>query len=838
MVQRRTKQPTQLLASLMSAGEIWLETDRSTSLNSAEATDYLNGLATLDTSASAKSAITKALSKGRISPLIPLGAAIGSVSPAPISSGGAEMAIAEAATVAAARAATAQGFASLSDALESLTIDTDDDGLPTEDALTDAIRCGADADLLEIALSTPGGPRAAAAALRKQAAAARDTGTVHLGLTDWRDASAEKLADASNRLAGLRIGLQVNHLSKSAPTAKSPALILNLGAYFNEKNFAEENLRSDLVDIQSAFAGVFIVVAGLAATIMSEGLAFDSPQGRNRAKQIAALLAEYQSENDKDKTGLQFSFLRPSPQAVAWLNLESLGADPVISLISSADEDENRFSHCAGLALNCAATESQRQDVALRVLGARSLDQIDGLERNRLAERGLSEDALDRVEQAIRDGLPLRSAFSRWVVGDDTIRKRLSLAPEAFETDGEALLSAIGISAREIEEGRAAVQGRRRAVSDPNSELAQIFYLGHHAKAGACIRFALSIREALNVPILLTVPTAEARPPTRQDLQLCFSAAIENNLSLRIDPSKPQINETILERLAEAERRAHTPPTFVQTQTIAPQQPKQNVPSHIQAPNTHPASDKYAARHRLPDRRKGYIQKSTVGGHKVYIHTGEFENGELGEIFIDMHKEGAAFRSLMNNFAIAISIGLQYGVPLEEFVDAFVFTRFEPAGEVTGNDSIKSATSILDYIFRELAVSYLDRDDLAEMDGLSSDGLGKGAGDSTREVPTPQDAVQMISKGFSRGIIPDNIVFLDSASKRPKVKPSPESNDFDDEESYEDDTSTPHTPTSAHSEDDHPDYLGDACPNCGHFTLVEDDGVAICDACGATVQTA
>ena len=130
-------------------------------------------------------------------------------------------------------------------------------------------------------------------------------------------------------------------------------------------------------------------------------------------------------------------------------------------------------------------------------------------------------------------------------------------------------------------------------------------------------------------------------------------------------------------------------------------------------------------RTKLPDRRKGYIQKAGVGGHKVYIHTGEYEDGSLGEIFIDMHKEGAAFRSLMNNFAIAISIGLQYGVPLDEFVDAYVFTRFEPAGPVTGNDRVRSATSILDYIFRELAISYLERGDLsnADPDALNADGL-------------------------------------------------------------------------------------------------------------------
>ncbi len=130
-------------------------------------------------------------------------------------------------------------------------------------------------------------------------------------------------------------------------------------------------------------------------------------------------------------------------------------------------------------------------------------------------------------------------------------------------------------------------------------------------------------------------------------------------------------------------------------------------------------------RERLPHRRKSYTQKAIVGGHKVYLHTGEYEDGRLGEIFIDMHKEGAAFRSLMNNFAIAISVGLQYGVPLEEFVEAFTFTRFEPAGVVIGNNSIKSATSVLDYIFRELGVSYLGRTDLAHVVPADDDmGIG------------------------------------------------------------------------------------------------------------------
>nr|QQZ48771.1 hypothetical protein JKL49_15310 [Phenylobacterium glaciei] len=171
-------------------------------------------------------------------------------------------------------------------------------------------------------------------------------------------------------------------------------------------------------------------------------------------------------------------------------------------------------------------------------------------------------------------------------------------------------------------------------------------------------------------------------------------------------------------------------------------------------------------RRKLPDRRKGYIQKAAVGGHKVYLHTGEYDDGELGEIFIDMHKEGAAFRSLMNNFAIGISIGLQYGVPLEEFVDAFVFTRFEPAGPVTGNDSVRSATSILDYLFRELGISYLGRDELGNADGeLNADGLGRGQADGEPE-PENIPASHFISRGFARGATPDNLVFLPSANAR------------------------------------------------------------------------
>src|SRR5262249_8729572 len=173
-------------------------------------------------------------------------------------------------------------------------------------------------------------------------------------------------------------------------------------------------------------------------------------------------------------------------------------------------------------------------------------------------------------------------------------------------------------------------------------------------------------------------------------------------------------------------------------------------------------------RERMPDRRKGYTQKAVVGGHKVYLRTGEYDDGRLGEIFIDMHKEGAALRSLLNNFAIAVSLGLQYGVPLDEYVDAFTFTRFEPSGPVQGNDSIKNATSILDYVFRELAVSYMSRFDLAHIDPRESgfDALGKGIEEGKPAEPQHQAATKYLSKGLTRSRTDKLVVMPGGADAR------------------------------------------------------------------------
>ena len=268
-------------------------------------------------------------------------------------------------------------------------------------------------------------------------------------------------------------------------------------------------------------------------------------------------------------------------------------------------------------------------------------------------------------------------------------------------------------------------------------------------------------------------------------------------------------------------------------------------------------------REKMPDRRKGYTQKAVVGGHKVYLRTGEYDDGRIGEIFIDMHKEGAALRSFINNFAIAVSLGLQYGVPLEEYVDAFTFTRFEPAGPVQGNDSIKYATSILDYVFRELAVSYMSRFDLAHVDPNESnfDALGKGV-EEGRAPEQPSN--KYLSKGLTRSRT-DNLVVMrgsdtgSSSSSGGNVMSLASSRAADategavalKQEAQHDLSPTEKlealqwsragaaaqaTPSKAErrAEAKAKGYEGEMCGECGHFSLVRNGTCMKCDTCGST----
>jgi ribonucleoside-diphosphate reductase alpha chain len=726
----------------------------------------------------------------------------------------------DAAALASARAVAAQALVAVADAIETLTIETDEHGRPTTAALIDAFRAGADPDLVELALLAPGGPRSAAISLRRQAAASREPGRQIYSIASWAGVDASELANSVERLLRTRLAAEIRVGETRLCDPLMPAVAINLARYAIGGEPDLDVLAADLGAAARLLPDTAFLMTGLSAAVMSRGLAFDSEDGVAFAVRLCAIAAAatgaraaasapqaLQTGDDepsipKEGTGafIHLSLDTPSSTALAWLGAESCGSDPVERLVSQEDEQSPQLCACVTSALSVAASEAEAQDVRLRVLGARTLDQIDGLERARLEARGIPTDALDRIEGALREGLALPAAFSRWVVGDAVIRP-LGLSPEAFDTDGEALLRAIGITQREIEEARIAVHGRRRPVSSPRSPLARILARSEDVSAAARLRLSSAVAPYLSRPPAITVNVEAKNDP---DCHGYVRTAVSRGLGLRIEPGRPTVDGELRSRIAEARRRARAPIAGDASLQTVDRLPPAAAPEE-QRP--------VIVRQRLPDRRKGYIQKAAVGGHKVYLHTGEFEDGELGEIFIDMHKEGASFRSLMNNFAIAISIGLQYGVPLEEFVDAFVFTRFEPSGDVTGNDSIRRATSILDYIFRELAVSYLGREDLGEGDYVGHDGIGGGQRENAMTAPRPE---QLISKGFSRGVMPDNIVPF-------KSRLSP--------------TRTSETDASPLHPQRDPSYLTDACPSCGHFTLSPDDGVAICEACGSVVQS-
>ena len=223
-----------------------------------------------------------------------------------------------------------------------------------------------------------------------------------------------------------------------------------------------------------------------------------------------------------------------------------------------------------------------------------------------------------------------------------------------------------------------------------------------------------------------------------------------------------------------------------------------------------PSGAPHAARRKLPSRRSGYTQKASINQNNIYLRTGEYADGSLGEIFIDMHKEGAAFRSLMNCFAIAVSLGLQHGVPLEEYVDAFVFTRFDPSGPVAGHSTIKFATSIIDYIFRELGITYLGRTELAH---VNPDNLPDNEDDNEFSVP--------YLPGFEGRRTPHH---LSQSSHNPAVA-----------------SQTAVKETHAHTEPRDSrtiarlkGYEGDPCPECGNFTMLRNGTCLKCDSCGAT----
>jgi ribonucleoside-diphosphate reductase alpha chain len=500
--------------------------------------------------------------------------------------------------------------------------------------------------------------------------------------------------------------------------------------------------------------------------------------------------------------------------------------------------------------------EDQIAEIEAYAVGHGNMNQAPGINPATLATKGFPADKIEALNAAMKSAFDIKFVFNQWTLGADFL-KELGVTDEQLSDPTFELLPFLGFGKKEIEAANIHVCGAMTLEGAPflKDEHLPVFdcatpcgkigkrYLSvesHIRMMAAAQPFITgAISKTINMPNDATVEDA------KEAYMLSWKLALKANALYR-DGSKlsQPLNSSLLADEDEDDD---------EVAEIAALPAAERIPAV-----TERIVEKIVAqgREKMPDRRKGYTQKAIVGGHKVYIHTGEYGDGRLGEIFIDMHKEGAAFRAMMNNFAIAISIGLQYGVPLDEFVEAFTFTRFEPAGLVMGNDHIKNATSILDYVFRELAISYLDRTDLAHVtpDGGATT-IGKGVSEDNavkdRSAPAPVSADTFVSRGMTRGRVKDKTLMLVASSdyKQPNpvqaiqaqtvtalkqgtaLKPDPEVEaaaiKLVDEAQSKD-------TTTLRLEAQMKGYVGESCSECQNFTLVRNGTCLKCDTCGST----
>lgn len=560
---------------------------------------------------------------------------------------------------------------------------------------------------------------------------------------------------------------------------------VNLMALWSDDAFDIEGFEAAVRLLGQALAAAadgpaLLGLAGLHEWLVAHGLDYDSPEGRETARELYLAAAKALEGVPLDGGLAVFS----DPELSLRLGGGGLAGAPwtgPVTCAETADGEAMRVVSDAALR-GLAAMGVDLGEARAVLLGAGDLAAAPAIDHRALAARGFTDHEIAAAEAALPFVTRLEDAFVPAVVGEGFVRDVLGATAAQLADPRLDVLALAGFSKAEVAQAQAYALGAETLAETTLLVPAQRRMFRTAEELGeAPARAMLTVLQ----PVLAFAPVLETTLPwaaTVDDVLAAFAAPLPVRVRRAAAPA-----DLVLDIPVMAE---------VRTAREAPPAPEERIVERV--------VERERVRRKLPDRRKGYIQKAAVGGHKVYIHTGEYDDGELGEIFIDMHKEGAAFRSLMNNFAIAISIGLQYGVPLDEFVDAFVFTRFEPAGPVTGNDTVKSATSILDYIFRELGVSYLGRHDLASDDpgALNADGLGHGKADA---VPTdePQPASRFISRGFSRGAAPDNLVFLPTARSGGPARDAAE-----------------------------------VCAACGDIAVVRKGSALICETCGARAARA
>lgn len=501
--------------------------------------------------------------------------------------------------------------------------------------------------------------------------------------------------------------------------------------------------------------------------------------------------------------------------------------------------------------------ESEIAEIEAYAVGHGSMRQAPGINPVTLRAKGFTDEKIEAIEKGLKSAFDIKFVFNKWTVGEDFLTSTLKVPAEKLNDPSFDLLQFLGFSKADIEaanihicgamtlEGAPFLKVEHYAVFDCANPCGKIGkrYLSveSHIRMMAAAQPFISgaISKTINMPNDATVEDCKNAYMLSWKLALKANALYRDGSKL----SQPLNSALIADEEDEAE-------DAVEALTALPAAAKA---ANLSEKIVEKIVERVVAireREKMPDRRKGYTQKAVVGGHKVYLRTGEYDDGRLGEIFIDMHKEGAAFRAMMNNFAIAISLGLQYGVPLEEYVEAFTFTRFEPAGFVQGNERIKSATSILDYVFRELAVSYLSRNDLAHVDPSELGPTTIGQGEAQSKAPEPAPATAIVSRGFVRGnsdrlmLIPGGAA---SGGQRTgttgltmgatALKEEPQEQKVGEAEMSKLAFAAPAASPSIadkRAEAKMKGYVGEACPECANFTLVRNGTCLKCDTCGST----
>jgi ribonucleoside-diphosphate reductase alpha chain len=499
-------------------------------------------------------------------------------------------------------------------------------------------------------------------------------------------------------------------------------------------------------------------------------------------------------------------------------------------------------------------TPWQVDDIVRYCRGAATLAGCPHVNPASLKAKGFTDEALLKVEQQLPGAFELPFVFNRWALGDDFLANTLRIPKEVYEAPTFDLLAHLGFAKKQVDEANTYVCGTMTIEGAPHLRPDHLPVFDCANKCGKLGRRFLSTEAHIRM-------MAAAQP--------FISGAISKTINMPYDATVEDVKTAYWlswqlmtkanalyrdgSKLSQPLNSVADSPEAALLAAVVPDEPRPEEPKaaavQVAEKITERIVHRYIARRRrLPDRRAGYTQKARIGNHKIYVRTGEYEDGTLGEIFIDMHKEGAAFRSMTNCFAIAVSLGLQHGVPLEEYVDAFLFTRFEPNGVVQGNPYIKMSTSIIDYIFRELAITYLGRHDLAHV--MPEDLRGDALHDEDDEPDFESE--ELVSQRTVAA----------KAAEQPKLPLAPRTTHAKPGNGNGNGNGGHVTPVTMpsifrqaapqvgvtnavtprgveHKEEririaKQKGYEGDPCPECGAMTLVRSGACCKCDTCGAT----